>query len=197
MIKLLVYIKHNAKFLWRAIEFLNGIFFGLLFRKKIYDALELRLQSLSQEKYQWRFIDPDDLSLLEDFFKNEPADQFRYFNPHGFSFADLRRAHHNPSLLMLGVFDGKTLVGYFFLRCFLNKKCFTGRIVSHKRQGEGLSKIMGRLLIDSAWDAQFRVFGTASKSNFKSLGSYRSINKMNIVKELNDGYILFEYVKSD
>lgn len=68
MIKLLVYIKHNAKFLWRAIEFLNGIFFGLLFRKKIYDALELRLQSLSQEKYQWRFIDPDDLSFVRGFF---------------------------------------------------------------------------------------------------------------------------------
>jgi len=195
MVKFLVYLKHNFKILWKLIEALNGFLFGFLYQKSVFNALNDRVSALSAEKYEWRFLRASDLPELARFFQNQPQDQFQYFKPHGFSLSEIENIFRNPSFFMLGVFDKERLVGYFFLRCFLNKKCFTGRIVSAEKQGEGLSKTMGRVLIDSAWAAGFRVFGTASKSNVKSLGSYRSINKMNVIKELSGGYVLFEYIK--
>lgn len=98
---------------------------------------------------------------------------------------------------MLGVFDDQKLVGYFFLRCFLNKKSFTGRIVDETYQGKGIAKRMGKILHQTAWQSGFRVFGTASRDNFKSLNSYRSINNFKIVRELENNYIYFEYLQSE
>ena len=60
-----------------------------------------------------------------------------------------------------------------------------------------LAKKMGKILHHIAWDSNFRVFGTASKENIKSLKSYQAINNYKIIKELNNGYIYFEYLKSE
>jgi len=135
------------------------------------------------------------LDLLYYFLSNQDERQLKYFKPHDFDKKTLKELMHNPSFFMMGVFDGKELIGYFFLRCFINKQCFTGRIIAREYQGKGISKPMGKILLESAWNSNFRVFCTVSKNNLNSLAAIRSVAKIRIVKELPNDYLYLEYIK--
>lgn len=197
MIKILLFIKHKFHFVWNLIEWFNGFLFGLFFYNRIKKNAIKELSKLNSEIYHYHFLEKDSLSDLETLLKNQNQDQFTFFKPHNFDCNTLKRLYNNKSFLMFGVSDSDKLIGYFFLRCFVNKKCFTGRIVDEKFQGKGIAKRMGKMLHHIAWQSGFRVFGTASKENIKSLKSYQSINNFKIIKELENNYIFFEYLKSE
>src|SRR5690554_4987571 len=196
MIKLLIAFKKNIPFVWLLVEYFNGIIFRFLYHKRIIQTAKQVLEIYNNEQFRYRFLNKADLPFLFELFQRQDQEQFKYFKPHAFDEKTLYRLYKNPSFLMLGVFDKDNLAGYFFLRCFLNKKCFTGRLVDKDYQGKGISKRMGKILHNTAWDSNFRVFGTASRDNFKSLNSYQSINNFKIIKELENNFIYFEYLKS-
>jgi len=184
-------------FIWRFVEYLNGLFFKVLFATTVRTKAQEVLDGYKNEPFEYRFLTKNDLDDLVALFSRQDQEQFKYFKPHEFDSVTVQRLYKNASFLMLGVFDDQKLVGYFFLRCFLNKKSFTGRIVDETYQGKGIAKRMGKILHQTAWQSGFRVFGTASRDNFKSLNSYRSINNFKIVRELENNYIYFEYLQSE
>lgn len=194
MISTLLKIKKRYPQLWNIVENINGIFFLFLYHKRIHACLKQNLEKI-KDNYSYRFLENADLNALQYFFSTQDKDQFKYFKPHNFDMNTLKRLMKNPSFFMMGVFDDKKLIGYFFLRCFINKQCFTGRIIDISYQGRGISKEMGRILLHSAWESKFRVFGTASIENIRSLASYKSIDDFKIISELENGYIYFEYLK--
>ena len=155
------------------------------------------LKQYENEIYNYRFLIQSEIPRLHDFFNKQNQEQFSYFKPHDFDNSSLHRLFNNPSFLLFGVFDKDEIIGYFFLRCFINKQCFTGRIVDERYQGQGIAKKMGKILHHIAWTSNFRVFGTASNENIKSLKSYQAINNYRIIKELDNNYIYFEYLKSE
>jgi len=197
IIKPLISLKKRYPALWALVETANGYIFRFLYMDKVKRNAEKNLKDYALEKYEYRFLNNTDLTKLSIFFQNQEQDQFSFFKPHRFDTQTLEKLFKNPSFLLFGVFENEKLIGYFFLRCFINKQCFTGRIVDAKYQGQGIAKKMGKILHHIAWDSNFRVFGTASKENIKSLKSYQAINNYKIIKELNNGYIYFEYLRSE
>jgi GNAT superfamily N-acetyltransferase len=197
MIKLLIALKKRLPFVWRFVEYINGLIFRVLFYKRLKRNAVNVLQDYTKEKFTYRFLTQNDLQALHELFQRQNQEQFRFFKPHDFDLKTLKRLFNNPSFFMFAVFDKNKLIGYFFLRCFCNKKSFTGRFVDEKYQGQGISKRMGKILHNLAWNSNFRVFGTASRDNFKSLNSYQSINNFKIIKELDNNFIYFEYLKSE
>lgn len=197
MIKLFIALKKKLPFIWRFVEYINGILFHALFYKQLMGNAQNVLVAYEGEEYSYKFLQNSDLQSLYEMLQQQDQEQFKFFKPHDFDLYTLNRLYKNPSFLMFGVFEKDILVGYFFLRCFINKKSFTGRIVDETYQGKGIAKRMGRILHQTAWQSGFRVFGTASRENFKSLNSYRSINNFKIIRELENNYIYFEYLKSE
>lgn len=197
MIKYLINFKNSFPFVWQLFEYLNGFIFRVLFAKKVHNNSIKIIKDYSEERFNYRFLIRDDLLELFKLFERQDIIHFKYFNPHAFDLKTLKRLFNNPSFLMFGVFDGDILVGYFFLRCFVNMKSFTGRFVDAAYQGHGISRRMGKILHQIAWNSGFRVFGTASRDNIKSINSYQSINNFKIIKELDNNFIFFEYIKSE
>lgn len=197
MIRHLLELKQKLPFIWKIIESINGVLFRLFYSNRIQRNALNNLHHYADEKYIYRLLSVQDLSDLYEMMKRQNQEQFEFFKPHSFDQATLYRLYNNPSFIMFGVFNESEIVGYFFLRCFFNKKSFTGRFVDENYQGQGISKRMGKILHNIAWDSGFRVFGTASKNNFKSLNSYQSINNFKIIKELDNDFIYFEYLKSE
>jgi hypothetical protein len=101
----------------------------------------------------------------------------------------------NPAFLMMGVFDGSRLAGYFFLRCFWNKKCFVGRLVDAPYEGKGLGRAMNGILYPIAWQMGFRCLSTISKNNRDVMRSHAGNPAMRVLKELADDYLLVEFVQ--
>jgi hypothetical protein len=197
MIKLLIALKKRLPFIWRFVEYINGLIFRVLFYKRLKRNAAKVLQDYTKEKFTYRFLAQNDLQALNELLQGQNQEQFRFFKPHKFDLKTLKRLFKNPSFFMFGVFNNNKLIGYFFLRCFANKKSFIGRLVDANYQGQGLGKIMGKILYQIAWSSGFRIFSTISIDNVASFNSHKANQNLKIVKELSDNYYLVEFVKSN
>ena len=95
---------------------------------------------------------------------------------------------------MFTVNDNGQIIGYFFLRFFATGKAFRGKIVDMNYRGRGIAKMMGACATEIAFLSGFRLMGTISKKNIASINSSKAVNNINIIKELDDGYIYVEYL---
>ena len=122
MTKLLLFIKHRLPFVWRAVDWLNALLFRIFHGNKLRNEAERCSDEFQLASYRFRALGLDDLQSLHQLLSNQPEVRLEHFNPHEFDMGSLERVYKNPSFLMFGVFDGAQLVGYFFLRCFWNRR---------------------------------------------------------------------------
>jgi hypothetical protein len=193
--ELLLYLKHNLKFLWDIIDQLNSLLFRFLHYYQIRKIVPKVLQEYSLKGYVFRELIQNDLLLLKDLIERQERGRLTYFNPHGFELKDLLKVYNNPSFIMMGVFDGRLMVGYFFLRCFWNRKCFVGRLIDEPHEGRGIGRVMNSIMYNTAWRMGFRCLSTISKNNTSVIRAHYGNPNMIILKELNNSYMLVEFVR--
>lgn len=181
--------------LWKSIEWMNGLIFKLVFRKKIIENCTILLNLKLTDSIIYREIKLKDLLLLETLLNNLEKDKVRFFEAHAFDHDSLVSIFNNPSFIMMGVFFDTRLVGYFFLRCFVNKKCFVGRLVDKDFRGKGIGKTMNEILYNTSWDSGFRCYATISKNNQLVMKAHINNDKMVIRKQLADDHLLVEFIK--
>lgn len=143
MIRILVFIKHRLKFLWGLIEWFDGLLIRILYWRRINTVADRALVEVSASGLLFRRVKIEDLPELCKFFDRQPESAYAYFKSHAFDWKTLCRLLKNPSFLIMGVFIDKKVVGYFFLRLFLNKHSFTGYLVDQEDQGKGIAKKNG------------------------------------------------------
>ena len=90
------------------------------------------------------------------------------------------------------VTEGDLIVGYFFLRSFIDGKCFKGRMVDYRQRGKGIAKFMGIAINNVATHLGMRIYTTISPKNYASLASTKAVNDIKIVKTLENGYYYIE-----
>lgn len=195
MIRLLLYIKRKGSFLWNAISTANDWLFGLLYERRIRKHAATVLREHRDTRFTFRMIEERDLDPLTAFFQQQEEQAFTYFKPHCFDQQTLRQLHSSHSFFLFGAFNPrKEIIGYCFLRCFINRQAFRGKMVDKHYQGRGIAKEMGRLLSDICWRSHFRLFATVAKENTSSLRSSGAVNTIRIVNELPNDYIQVEYL---
>ena len=183
-------IKDHCRFLWDMVEWGNESLFACLHRKKMKEIPHIL------EKCSTSFIIREttrmDVKSLVKFFSEQPSDAYTFFKPHGFDEKSVEEVIRNKAFLTYVVLDGTTIVGYFFLRSFVNGKCFKGRMVDHRWRNKGIAKQMGIAINDIATLLGMRIFTTISPDNYASLASTKAVNDIKIVKTLENGYYYIE-----
>jgi hypothetical protein len=192
--RILLYIKHNLRFIWKIIEAINGSLFKLVYKKKMDNLTRKTLADHSLEDTEFRLINSDDIPALADFFIRQRNADLEYFKPHGFDRDALTSVLANDAFIMMGAFKGEKIVGYFFLRCFLNQKCFVGRIVDYKYQGTGIGRIMNDIMYNIAWGSGFRCLSTISTKNSAVMTAHSKNKTMVVLKTLDNNYLLVEFI---
>ncbi|MDY6385932.1 MAG: hypothetical protein SPL21_00490 [Fibrobacter sp.] len=144
--------------------------------------------------YTLRMVEPADAPALAKFFAEQPEEAFKFFKPHAFDEKTLSKIIRNRAFLTFLVLDGEKIVGYFFLRCFVNGKSFRGKIVDYRYRGKGIAKLQGLAATKVASALEMRVFGTISPENYASLASSKAVNEVRIVETLENGYYYIEYL---
>ncbi len=193
--RILIFIKHNVPFIWVLIDILNTFFFRLLYKKRFRQVADDVIAHAELPGYVFRWLEKNDLPKLERLLKGQPEQRVACFKPHGFDIKSLEALHANPAFLMMGVFDGNRMAGYFFLRCFWNRKCFVGRLVDASYEGKGLGRAMNGILYPIAWQMGFRCLSTISKNNSAVIRSHAGNPSLRILKELANDYLLVEFVQ--
>jgi len=192
--RLLLFIKHRLPFLWLPIEALNGLLFRLLHARRMRRVLKQVLGDVTHPHFSVRGLAAEDLAALEALLRRQGEARTRHFQPHGFEAASLRRAVSNPAFLMFGVFDGAKLVGYFFLRCFWNRKCFVGRLIDEPYERRGIGPLMNEVMYQTAWQSGFRCMTTISKHNKSIMRAHSKNPFAKTIAELPNDYLMLEFV---
>lgn len=183
-------IKKHCGFLWDIIELGNAELFALIYQNKIKEI------PCVLEKYSTNYIIREtntmDITPLVSFFKKQPLDAYTFFNPHGFDEKSVEKVIKNKAFLTFVVIENNTIIGYFFLRSFVNGKCFRGRMVSQTMQGKGLGKLMSNVMGEIATHLGLRMFCSISPQNYASMNSAKATNNIKIIKTLENGYYYIE-----
>ena len=184
------FVKEHLGFVWDGVEWGNAEIFGLQHRaalRKIPTVLEVH-----KGRFVVKSVERKNVPGLERFFAEQPEETFKFFRPHDFDAKSLVQLTGRKSFLMFIVEDDEEIVGYFFLRCFVNGKAFKGRIVDYRRRNQGIAKLMGNVINDIVTLLGLRLYTTISPENFASLASTKAVNDVRIVKTLKNGYYYIE-----
>ena len=193
--KLAHILRDRFGFLWNIIEWCNAFVFALAHGtalKKIPGILEE-----CSGQYTLRLAAPADAAPLATFFAEQPEEAFKFFKPHAFDEKSLSKIIRNKAFLTFLVLDGEKIVGYFFLRCFVNGKSFRGKLVDYRYRGKGIAKLEGLAMTKISTATGIRMFGTISPDNYASLASSKAVNEVKIVETLDNGYYYIEYLPKD
>lgn len=185
-------LRDRFGFLWNLVEWGNALVFALTHR-----AALKKIPAILQEcsgMYTLRLAELTDAAALATFFTEQPEDAFTFFRPHAFDEGVLKRIIRNKAFLTFLVLDKEKIVGYFFLRCFVNGKSFRGRIVDYRWRNRGIAKLMGITMNKLIVLLHVRLFGSISPDNYASLASTRAVNDIHIIKILDNGYYYIEYL---
>ena len=196
MIRVLIFIKHNLVFIWKWIEFANSSIFYLLYHVKLESVLSGVFREIPQTQYSSRKLLMQDIEPLYKLIHSQEISDLKYFSPHGFDINSLQKQMKNKSFLMMGVFDKNILVGYFFLRFFINRKCFVGRLIDKDYRGKGIGSIMNTIMYETAWRLKFRCLSTISRDNKAVVKAHSRNSSVKILKELQNNYLLIEFIRS-
>ena len=197
MERILIFIKHKLGFLWRIIEWGNGILFSLLYRSRLEKVLSGVFEEVTESRYNFRKLAQADINGLHLLLNSRDEGDLDYFKPHRFDIKSLERQLKIPSFLMMGAFDGEKMAGYFFLRFFANKKCFVGRLTDKDYRGKGIGRTMNRIMYETAWRMGFRCLSTISRNNTLVMKAHAENRNMVVLKELAGDYKLVEFVRGD
>ncbi|MBQ3190719.1 MAG: GNAT family N-acetyltransferase [Bacteroides sp] len=185
------FIKDKCSFLWDAVEWSNAALFSLQHRGALKE-IPLILKRISNDTFTIRMTEDEDAKKLEAFFVEQPESAFEFFKPHGFDEKSVMKVLKNKAFLTFVVVEGDKIIGYFFLRSFINGKCFKGRLVDYRWRNKGIAKQMGIAINEIAIHLGMRIFTTISPDNYASLASTKAVNDIKIVKTLENGYYYIE-----
>lgn len=186
------FVKNRFSFLWNIAEQTNAFVFSLLYKNKV-NKLDNILLNISPE-YIFRIATDRDINNLIKFFHEQPKEAYTFFKPHDFDYKSIKKIIKNKAFLTFIVTKNDKIVGYFFLRCFINGKCFRGKIVHKDWQGKGIAKLMGVAMTRVAEFLGLHMFGSISPENYSSMASAKASNEIKVLKTLDNGYYYIEFL---
>jgi len=194
VILLLLKIKHRLPILWRVIEQVNSLLFMILHNRRVMANAHASLDRYRLAGFHFRPITSADSAIVSAFLSRQSAARMEFFKPHGFDLQSVTRKTKEPAFLMFGTFKGEAMVGYFFLRCFWNRKAFVGRAIDRDWAGQGIGCVMNQILYYTAWESRFRCLTTISKHNHSVIRSHANNPCSRIIGDLANDYMLVEMV---
>ena len=177
-------IQKKCPWMWEAVEELNAAVCGL----KIGDGTHLqKCMSVGV-----RIANINDAGCLADFFARQPEDSYKWFRPHGFDEATLRKLLRRKSYIIYVMEEDGEIIGYAFLRCFVNGKCFLGKMVDVNHQGKGVCTKLCAVGMDMVETLGWRMFESINKDNIGSMKASQKACDVIVLEELEGGDLLIE-----
>ncbi len=191
--RVLIFIKRRLPWAWVPVDRANGFCFRFLYSKRMLKQVERAFSEFGLDGFTFAPLKEDNLPDVRALIERQTPDRLEHFQPHAFDESTLRCLHKNPAFLMFGVFSGANLVGYFFLRCFSNRRCFVGRLIDEPFEKQGIGRVMNQILYHSCWWSGFRCMTTVSKSNAAVIRSHERNPYARVRHALSDDYMLIEF----
>lgn len=190
------FLRDRMPWLWDVVDAINSWLFSLRYGRRLKDIEPKVMEKyVSETGYEICRMREVDASQLADFFAVQPEEAYKYFKPHKFDVASIKKLQGNKSFLAYLVMDEGKIVGYCFNRSFFHGRGFRGRMVDMDYRGKGLGTTMNRLMNDVGFGIGLRLFETVAKDNVASYRSAMSASNVKLVKELPHDELFLEIVQ--
>lgn len=195
--KLAHFLRDHCGWIWNLAEGMNSLAFGIRYAKGLKRVPEV-LRQYDTETLRFHEARVEDAEALAGFFARQPEEDYKFFRPHGFDVDSLRSLLKRTSFIMFVVESlteesrDKRIVGYFFLRSFVHRQSYLGKMVDHNSQGQGIGKLMCKAAMDVALTVGVRMFESINRRNPASMRSTGSVLRQVVLQELEDGDLLIE-----
>lgn len=178
------WLQSKCPWIWSGIETLNAVASGLKIanRKQLEECLLVDM----------RLVDENDAKRLADFFARQPKESYKWFRPHAFDEGNMRKLLRNKSYIVYVQEEDGEIIGYAFLRCFINGKCFLGKMVDVNHHGKGICTRLCKVGMDMAVKSRLRMFESINKENIGSMKASQKACEVIVVEELEGGDLLIE-----
>ena len=177
-------LQTRTPWLWEGVEVLNSMVCGW----EVGDGRNMR-DSLPEGV---RIADVNDAVCLAEFFARQPEESFKWFRPHSFDEKTMRKLLGRKSYIIYVLEEEGKIIGYAFLRCFINGKCFLGKMVDVNHQGKGVCTKLCEVGMDIAQKTGFRMFESINKENVGSMKASQKACDVIVLEELEGGDLLIE-----
>lgn len=192
--KLAHILRDRFGFLWNIVEWCNAFVFAFTHKSSLKKIPSILNDCECSGQFTLRLAAPADAAPLAKFFYEQPEDAFKFFNPHAFDEKTLSKIIKNKAFLTFLVLDGEKIVGYFFLRCFVNGKSFKGYMVAEAYKGRGIAKLEGIAMNKINEVLGLRMFGSISPENPASMAVAKAVNEVKILETLENGDFYVEFL---
>ena len=135
----------------------------------------------------------EDIDALQRFFADMPELHLAYFQPHGFSRADLLTVLRSRMFMIYGLFIEDSLAAYALLKLAPTGSAFIGLLVRPEHTGKGIGRFIVKYLYWQASLAGLRTRSTISRHNIASLRSHQAVADFKVVAELPNDYFMIEF----
>lgn len=190
------FLRDRMPWLWDLVDAINSWLFSLRYGRRLKDIESKVMEKYASETgYEICRMREFDASQLADFFAIQPEEAYKYFKPHKFDVASIKKLQRNKSFLAYLVLDEGKIVGYCFNRSFCHGKGFRGTIVDFNCQGKGIGTLMKKILNDVGFGIGLRLFETVAKDNVASYRSSVNSGNVKLVKELPHDELFLEIVQ--
>ena len=190
--KLAHILRDKFGFIWNIIEWCNAFVFALT-HKCALQKIPTILNECSGQ-FTLRMATLADTAPLATFFAEQPEEAFKFFKPHEFDEKTLLKIIRNKAFLTFLVLDDEKIVGYFFLRCFVNGNSFKGYMVADAYKGRGIAKLEGTAMNKINELLGLRMFGSISPENPASMAVAKAVNEVKILSTLDNGDYYIEFL---
>lgn len=178
-------IKNKAPWIWSVSEDLNAFVFRMM------KAAPLkRLGGCCADGV--RLATLDDAGRLAKFFSEQPEESYKWFRPHRFDEASVRRLLKTASYIIYVQEEDGDIIGYAFLRSFCNGKCFLGKMVDGRHQGKGVCTTLCRVGMRMATVLGMKMYESINEANVGSMKASQKACEVTLVEKLKDGDVLIE-----
>ena len=178
-------MQDRLPWLWHGVEELNSALFSLRLMGKKAKMSACLMQGI-------RIAGKEDAALLAKFFAEQPEESYRWFKPHAFDEATMRKLLGQSSYIIYVMEEDSGVIGYAFLRCFFHGKCFLGKMVDYRHQGKGVCTKLCAVGMDIADTLGMRMFESINRENIGSMKASEKACDVLVVEELEGGDVLIE-----
>ena len=187
------WLRNKQPWLWGLIERINGGLFRMQYAHLLKQTeVEAFRMAAPYELISIANIPTEELVA---FFHRQPEELYRWFTPHGFEATDVARLQRNASFLGYVLKQDKQIVGYFFLRSYFNGECYFGRLVDYQYTSRGIGTLINKVSFYIAETLHMQSYQTIAKGNIASIKSCERAYRLQPVKTLTNGDILYKNVK--
>ncbi|EKN06839.1 GNAT family N-acetyltransferase [Parabacteroides johnsonii] len=193
-------IKERLSFIWDVIEWGNAKIFSLIYDKELQHLDEV-IDGDIVSPYKMRVVNEKDIPALLMFFESQPKDSFNFFNPHKFDKCSIQKIVDNRVFITFVLTERQTnedmIVGYAFMRSFVNGSAYRGYIVDAGHRGKDLAKIIGKGLNRVGDALDLKMYKSISPENIASMKVTQAMCDIEILKTLSNGDCLVRCMSKD